>query len=474
MSIPYNKYGRFNFNTRYRLADRLSFGLNGNFNRGGNRSFFYWKSDIEGYQGSPNTYSTSDRFRFNLDPHLTYFDKSGNRHRILGRLYRVDNNLEEGRSNQSWQHYAEYQVQRNLKAWDMVITGGAVVSGSHVDAELYGDTTFTSRNYAVYLQADKKFFERLNISGGFRFEDNLLINPGFTYALGMVEPSREREAKPVFRLGMNYQLMEASFLRASYGQGYRYPTIAEKFIFTDVGGFFVRPNPTLRSETGWSTEVGLKQGFRISSFEGYLDLSAFWFKYFNMMEFNLVATGGRAAFQATNIGDTETRGYEVTMAGRGKFFGLPTSLLAGYVYIDPRFLEFDLSPVLPGEPQSVGQVNAINSSSEDNILKYRSRHNLKFDLESNWKAFMLGLEYFHSSDMEAIDRIFNIIVPGLQRFREANDRGYHLCNARAAYRFSEKFRFSMLLNNIFNEVYSVRPGMLDAPRNLTAKVDVAF
>ncbi len=469
------KYGRFSWSTRYRITDRLAVGLNGTINKGNRNSFFYWSSDTTAYIGQHTTFSQNDRFRANIDPFVSYFDKAGNRHRFLGRIYRVDNNITENRSNESWQYYGEYQFQRQFTKIDLVTTAGFVYTGARVSAELYGDTTFTSRNFAGYLQLDKKFFGKLNLSAGFRFENNLLQNPGFEFKRGVVPPSEEREAKPVFRFGANYQAFEYTYLRGAFGQGYRFPTIAEKFIVTDVGGFFVEPNPSLQSETGWSTELGIKQGFKISSFEGFLDISAFLYKYEDMMEFNLVRSGfagGQAAFRSTNIGGTTIKGYEVTIAGRGNFFGLPTNILAGYTYIDPTFDDFD--PNFEGLPETQAEINAANSSINENFLKYRSNHLVKVDLESQWKSFSFGVESFYASDMEAIDAIFNIIVPGLKRFREENDQGYNIYNFRAAYRFGKHYKISLILNNAFNLEYSVRPGLMDAPRNLTARFDVEF
>ncbi len=483
----YNRFGRVVANTKYRITDRLAVGLNFNVNHGARSSFFYWLSDTLAYQGfiarnpqgeiTNTTYSLNKNTRFNIDPYVTFFDKSGNKHRLLSRFYSVDNNITEGRSNQSLQIYGEYQFQRNFKGLDMVLTAGLVAIRSNVTAELYGDTTFYSRNLAGYAQLDKKFFDRLNVSAGFRYEANVLENPGFTYPFGTVQPSSERESRPVFRLGLNYQLFETTYLRGSLGQAYRYPTIAEKFIFTQVGGFTIAPNPTLQSESGWSAELGIKQGFKISSFEGFLDIAAFINKYEDMMEFNLVPfvdDNGfrRTVFRSVNIGGTRIQGYEVTIAGRGNFFGLPTNILTGYTYIDPKFDEFDPNFEGTPDPNNQGQINANNSSSDDNILKYRSRHMFKLDIETQIKKFSVGLESFYASDMIAIDAIFNLIVPGLQGFREANNKGYNIYNFRAAYRFSRKFKLSVLFNNAFNIQYSVRPGIMDAPRSIGARFDM--
>ena len=471
----YNEYGRFNFSTRYRFSDRLSAGLNGNFNKGNTGTFFYWLSEERRFEGAPTTISTRDRFRYNIDPYLTYYDKGGNRHRVLGRYFAVDNKnfVTSGadQSNKSHVIYSEYQFQRRFAELNMVMTTGFVGTWNSVTAQLYGDTTFTSRNLAGYLQLDKKFGDRLNASVGFRFENNVLDNPGFRYDLGVVEPSREEESKPVFRVGLNYQVATLTFLRASWGQGYRYPTVAERYIFTDAG-FPILPNPNSTSETGWSAEVGIKRGFQLSSFEGFLDIAAFYSKFQDMLEFNLNFDPLRFGFSSTNIGDTDLRGIEVSVVGRGSLFGIPTSILTGYTWIDPRFLNWDQTPIDFTKPVTQGQLNYNNTSNkEQNILKYRPRRTFKLDIETEVKALAFGLETFYASHIEAIDNVFSVIVIGLASYREKNEKGYLVNNLRSSYKFSENIKLSVLFNNIFNEDYSIRPGLMEAPRNLMLRMD---
>ncbi len=465
----YRKFGRFNFNVRNRASDRLTFGLSGNLNVGKSGSYFYWSGLETAYVGDTTTLATRERFRYNLDPTLTYYDNKNNRHRFLGRFYSVNNDNDRNQSNQSDLYYAEYQFQRRFEDLDLVLTSGIVSSGTWVSAELYGDTTFTSQNYAGYMQLDKKFFDRLNASFGFRFESNVLNNPGFSYTLNniprTIDPSEERESRPVFRLGLNYQATEGTFLRASWGQGYRYPTIAEKYIFTNAGGFFIQPSPDLGSETGWSAEFGLKQGYRFGAFEGFFDASAFYMKYEDMIEFNWTGSG----FQSLNIGGTNISGLELTMAGRGKLGSLPFQLLTGYVHINPQFDEFDTADV-PDITTLAGQ-NAIGSSSTQNVLKYRFRDSFKFDGEIQVGKFKVGVESFYNSNMEAIDALFLIFINGLNEFRQQNTDGFWLHNFRLAYEHNEHFKATFILGNAFNEEYTLRPALLEAPRNVTFRVD---
>lgn len=75
--------------------------------------------------------------------------------------------------------------------------------------------------------------------------------------------NKESQLEPILRAGLNYQLTEGTYIRCSYGQGYRYPTIAEKFIETGAGGISVFPNPEVQPESSWNAEAGIKQGFKI-------------------------------------------------------------------------------------------------------------------------------------------------------------------------------------------------------------------
>lgn len=465
----FTKYGRINLNTRFRASKRLNLGMNLNLNGGNNSNFFFWRADSLKYSPFRGTVSKNQPLRFNIDPHLTYYDGAGNRHKLLSRYFRVENRVSNGRSNFSSQYYAEYQFQRKFKALDLNFTAGAVYIGTNVDAELYGDTTFQSRNLATYADFEKRFGSKLTISAGFRYESNRINNPGFKYPVGVVPPSEEKEAKPVLRVGANYQVAEYSFLRASWGQGYRFPTIAEKFIYTNLGGFNITPNPDLQSETGWSAELGLKQGLKLGSLKGFLDLALFRTQYQDMMEFNFIDF--QRGFTSLNTGGVRISGLDASLVGEMQLFNCPTTFMAGYLWIDPQFLEFDLTPQEPGVTPTQGQRNAIGSSSTENVLKYRSRNNYKFDIESQIKRFSIGFAGTYFSFQEAIDRTFEFFVPGIKSYREMNNHGVTLLDLRVAYRPIDNLKLSFLVNNVGNEEYVSRPGLMEAPRNFALRLD---
>ena len=456
----FSRYGRLTTNLRYRIHDRLTVGVNTNFNPGRNADFFYWLNAEDGaYQPTPSVINESQRFRFNIDPFVTYFDRSGNRHKILSRYYNVNNNNSDMRSNQSTLSYGEYQFLREMKDWGLVLTAGVVLQGTSVKAELYGDTTYTSQNTAGYAQIDKTFFKTWTISAGMRYEHNVMNSPeqvgNFFIANGRLEESR-----PVFRLGSNWQVASYTFLRASYGEGYRFPTVAERFINTPLGPVSIFPNPELRSETGWTAELGLKQGIKLGGWQGFFDIAGFVQEYDNMMEF--VATIDEEfnfGFQSQNIGDTRISGIDMNINGAGQIGRLHTTLLTGYTYINPRYRTFS-------------EMDSLSSSAKRNILKYRFQHTFKFDLETGTERWRVGLSVLYNSNMENIDAILEeLVVPGLKAYRAANMGGFTIVDLRASYRIIPALKVSVLLKNALNKEFSYRPGLLEAPRNFTVRLD---
>lgn len=489
----YNRYGRITPNLRYRVNDRLTVGLNTNINFGRSGNFFIWGNDTTmAFQPGAGSISyTKGRLRFMIDPYLQYFDKSGNRHKVLSRYFYIHNNNSGNQSNDSRLYYGEYQFQRQMNKIGLVTTAGVVGMYNVVDAEIYSNGYFTSRNLAGYLQADYKAFDRLNLSAGIRYEHNIQTSPDTVWIdqarneFGVIPDGRVVEGKPVLRVGANYQAGRATFFRASWGQGYRYPTIAEKFVNTAFGaGSTVVPNPALVSETGWTAELGVKQGFKLGTWQGFIDVTGFVSEYQDMMEFVLDTLifsfgpngiQGRSRFRSENSGDTRVTGYEISVLGNGELWGGTLSVITGFTNIVPRYKVFDKdNPTLN-----------YGSSDTSNVLKYRFNQTFKFDGEYSKNKFSVGLSVQYYSFMQAIDELFEGKIKGLilpdnlappefaavRRFREANNQGNTIVDLRASWKISEKMKISALCGNVFNESYAIRPALMDAPRNYTIRLD---
>ena len=467
----YSNYGRINAGIKHRLNDKLSFGFNSIFNRGIGRSTFYWKQLPEertnpaSYEADPIAFSNSNRFRFTIDPYLIYYGKNGTQHKVLTRYYGIINKNDNNQGNTSQLYYTEYQFLKRWEELNLNLTTGLVGTWTDVDAELYNGV-YTSSNYATYLQLDKKFGKRLNVSLGSRYERNALKNPDFVHEEEIIfDAATTTDAKPVFRAGLNFQAAKFTFLRASWGQGYRFPVLAEKFLLTQAGGLAIIPNPDLQPETGWSAEFGIKQGFKIGNFNGYIDAAVFRNDYQGMMEFGFVLdtvflVGGLPlAFQSDNVGNTSIRGLDFSIAGQGQTGPFTTSVLAGYTVIDPEYTNWDEIK------------DAKVSTADFNVLKYRSRHSVKFDIESQYKIFSLGYALLYNSKIEAIDPLLGGIARIGEYLENYQQDGYSRMDLRFSVRPTKHLKVSLLSENILNSEYSVRPGLLQGPRSYTVRLD---
>ena len=252
----------------------------------------------------------------------------------------------------------------------------------------------------------------------------------------------------------------ATFLRASIGQGYRFPTVAELYISTLAGSFPVIPNPTLTSETGYTAEIAVKQGIKSSHFQGFFDIALFYQQYNNMMEF-LADSRIVPSFQSQNVGNTEIKGIELSFTGEYKInTDVKSQFLVGYTYIDPTYRDF--TPKLKS-----------NSSDTNNILKYRFRHNFKFDGALDINNFSFGAGVIYNSNMESIDKILEFLIPEVSPFRAAHTNGFLTLDLRTSYKINLT-KLSLIVANATNAEYSYRPGILELPRNFQIRIDQTF
>ena len=449
----YNNYGRLNAKLDYQIRENATAGLTINYNQGASRSFFYWKNEKSGaYLADSVNYSNNQKTRFTIDPRFTYYSSKNYAHRVLARIYGVSNKSDNDQSNFLTSWYGEYQVQKKWDRYNLSAISGIVSQYARVEAPLYGDTSFHSYNEAFYLQMAKGLGPRLSIDLGARYEFNRLAGP--TQINGVPVNQEGTERRPVFRAGLNYRLFPFTNLRSSWGQGYRYPSIAEKYVSTTAGILSIVPNPDLRSETGWTAEIGIRQGMAWESVKGFLDFSVFQSRYQDMMEFNIKLGTFPPQFAAQNIGNTLINGLELTGGFQWHTGPVNWEMQGGYVYIDPKYQDFN-------------DTIKILSSSEENVLKYRNKHDAKGSLNLEYKGISLDISTQYRSFMEAIDAVFNELIPGVKNFRALHAEGTQIWNASLSYTFKSHWKVSVRMDNLTNTEYTVRPAQLEAPRSIS-------
>jgi iron complex outermembrane receptor protein len=353
---------------------------------------------------------------------------------------------------------------------------------------------------AGYLQLDKKFWNRLNVNGGVRVE-YFQVN------------ALKSEVVPVFRIGVNSMLWKEGYLRASFGQGFRFPTIAERYIFTLVGGLPIVPNPEIQPERSWAAEVGLLQGIKIGKFKGYVDVAGFYQRYDNFVEFTAGQFGPQGppfyglAFRSLNTGAARVMGIDASIMGNGQFtkwFGL--NLLVGYTYARPESLNpeyvygqdnngkdltlIGTSSILPlrqpGQPFTEFQEQyaaALEEYKKYPVLKYRFEHLIDVDIElvfrikDKWNV-SVGGTYRYYSYMKNVDRIFYEVDSqfnwGAVEFRNANSSGDHVFDVRAAVDLTKHVKLGFVMNNVANHVYALRPLKVNPPRSTQLQLTIQF
>jgi iron complex outermembrane receptor protein len=460
---------RINSNLRYRFKkiDGLSVGVNVNSMKTEGTLFFLWNSDTAGaYIPAANTLSDYTTYRTNVDPFITYFDKKGNTHKLRTRWFNTTNQNNTNQDSKADLYYGEYQYQHKFKN-NLNITTGLVRQVSKVHSELYGD--HEGNQTAAYLQGDYQW-NRLTISLGGRVEQN------------KVDTVKD-DWTPVFRCGLNFRALKATFLRASYGQGYRFPSIAEKFVRTAVGSLIIYPNHELTPEKGYSQEFGIRQLIKIRSWSAYLDIAAFENRYNNMMEFGFAQWGAFTdpsfglGFKSLNVGDTRVRGIDLSMLAQGTLFGeIKSTWTAGYTYIEPRQLSYDSAYVA-----KVGESNYLGSDSSD-VLKYRYTHLVKADVEFEWKRISVGLSLRYHSRMINIDKIFTSgfldaglgTNLGIKHYRDNRTKGDAIFDLRTSVRITKELRTSFIVKNLFNYIYMERPADMQPPRIFVIQLGLNF
>jgi len=475
-------------------------GLNYQFQKTG--TFIIWQSDALGYtpSGGADTANPASTLTYNIanrlfiDPYIKYIDRFKNKHTFKSRAYLTTNqNINNSQqSNGAIVYTGDYGFQHNFK------TGGTLISGAFysynvVFSNLFGD--HVSSNAAVYTQFEQHF-GKFDLTAGMRAEYFTMDKKrgDSDFKLGAVT----LPFYPVFRAGAHYELKKYTHLRASIGQGIRYPSVGERFTSTSVGALNIFPNPSLIPETGWAAELGIKQGVKMGDWKGMIDLAGFINNYSNMIEFSfgfynpqngnsidIYTPEGQAelsyiqqtygytiqqiiGFGAQNVEKARITGVELSFNSMGKIGDVEVVSLIGYTYMNPVSLNAD--------PKYT-----IYNSDSTNILKYRFRHLVRADIEAVYKKWGFGISNRYNSYMRNIDKVFEdaiaintFILPGLKEYRQVYNKGNITFDARISYQCTDKLKASFIANNVFNAETTSRPGDIQAPRNFLVQLAMKF
>jgi iron complex outermembrane receptor protein len=280
------------------------------------------------------------------------------------------------------------------------------------------------------------------------------------------------ELNPIVRAGVNFKLYPGTFLRLSYGQGYRFPSITERYIKTSAGSFAVFSNPDLKPESSWNIELGVKQMLKFRNYYGYLDLAMFIQEYANTIEYLFGfwdPSFAIAGFRFLNTGKSRVSGIDLSATGTTKFTedaGIRSMI--GYNYILPKTHEPDL--IFAKDAGGIEySYNSTSVAPAQQILKYRFLHTVKADLEFYSRTFSFGYSIKYFSRIINLDKAIadferatlssgGTLQPILyMNYFNNSNNGNIVMDLRIGFDFLKQHKISLVSNNILNRRYSLRP-----------------
>ncbi|TVQ15608.1 MAG: TonB-dependent receptor [Bacteroidetes bacterium] len=448
---------RFNVNIRHDTPalEGLHLGVNAIAGYTDKRDFVLWEDAQRGALRQDESTSINLRGTFlAIDPFVGLRSEGNYTHDVRMRFQLTDNQYPDATNNESTaiSFLTEYQAWYNINRF-LNINAGLLQNASRVLSAFYGD--HDALNLAVYLQGDFSPVQRLKIVGGIRLEHNSLNG-------------ESDDLVPLFRAGANYMAGNYTFLRASWGQGYRYPSIAEKHAATTLGAVRIFPNLLLQPESGWNAEVGVKQGVVALNWDGMVDVALFYSQNKDLIEYlfgifpDPVSGLSMPGFRADNTEYSRVYGVETEFFFTRKTGWFENTVSGGYLYTFP--VEF----------------NRSTGKNTDTWLKYRRKHSATLSLSSRYRNFEPGIDLFYRSKTLNIDDVFvnpgtrEDILPGFYDYWLSNNTGYFLMDFHLGYQINPVYRVSVAVKNLTNTEYMGRPGDIRPHRNFSLRISAVF
>lgn len=397
-------------------------------------SFSFTNSDTP--QGTND--NRSDQVSFL--PSYTRFLSSSLFYKVSGRLFGIfirpiDNETGEPRGLNDGTFGFRYggEVQVNYAPDDgryltLGITGDANTTRSSFFVTNDGDRVGNQPELALFSQYEHTLFHHLDVVAGLRYD---------IYRIDVEETVTKLSPK----LTLRYPLSPAVSLRAAYGEGFRVPSLAERFV--DNSDFFpLVQNIGVQPETSRSIEAGVRAALALPQRSTLsLDVAFFWNDYWDLIEPKFVAEF--SAFQFVNLFRARIRGLETTAT---------VSLLddfvrtqVGYTFMDTE--DLDAGGALPSRPP----------------------HLFKGNLDVGpWKTLFAGLDFRLASEPEKVDTDFARFVPDATLLVPTEVLDLRVGTQLRA------LRLTLTLKNALNYTYLERPAFLAPPRHLVAQAQWTF
>lgn len=466
-------------------SDKFIFYIGGGAQIAKGGLFLLWQNADSAYypRGGIDTPFTSLTFftthRAFLHGKTTFFASSKTK-LILRAHHYIVQNLAHNTNQSSLSNFSFGELQLVNKSISKIeLNSGIVSSYSNNVAELFGNHyTYNGSFYALLTIKPVKL---LTLEGGFRLE-HFRIDTHKTSYNGLPFFS-------VFRGGITILPYEWLNFKFNYSGGYRFPSIAEKYANTSVSSLNIFPNPQLKEEKSHNIDGGVRIAFQSKQSIAYFDLSLFYSKYYDMIEYSFGAyipdsLKGKPipanallkylGFKPQNMKGGLVKGFETLLYGELQNVAnskVNIAIQAGYTYLIPLYY-----------PDDTLYINTLYDKSSP-YLKYRNKHLFVFSLRSSWHSFSIEWNGMIRSKFENIDSMFVapliyspkpppsfFILPGFGEWWQKYHYWEKIFNVSFHIQIAKKLEFSCIIGNIMNREIIVRPGYLMPPRDLTVKI----
>ncbi|MEZ4700167.1 MAG: TonB-dependent receptor [Rhodothermales bacterium] len=310
-------------------------------------------------------------------------------------------------------------------------TGGASIDANSTRSSFFvsadGDPIGSQPEGAVFGQWEQNIGPRLNVVAGLRFD---------IYSIDASDTVSKLSPK----LNLGYAFTPQFTARAAYGQGFRIPSLGERFV--DNRDFFpIVRNLSLRPEESTSYELGLRGLIPFTDrSDALLDVAVFWNDYWRLIETKFIPT--ESAFQFVNLIRARIRGAEASI--EASLFDGAVTTRAGYTYLDARDL-------------SAGEA-----------LAFRPRHMVSASADGRFGRYQAGFDLRYASAPESVNSDFARFVPDAETLIDTR-----VLDLRAGVQFG-RLRTLLIVRNALEYYYMERPALLAPPRHAILQLQMEF
>jgi iron complex outermembrane receptor protein len=302
-------------------------------------------------------------------------------------------------NNTSTAHFTQWEAQGTYTTSSAhFLTFGLAANYDRVYSDIFG--SHPGVGAAFFLQDELTLLQPLKLTAGIRYDWQRVWKEIFS------SPAATSPSQFNPKIGLVFTPNTITTFRASYGEGFRYPSVSELFtsVSTGVSQIKIVPNDSLRPERSISFEIG---GSQWLSDRVFLDLALFQNDYYDLIEAGVNPNKLEILF--SNVTRARIHGLEIGIKSDWSDRLISTDF--SYTYTDPVDL------------------------SDNSVLKFRSRHLFYASLTANYRQLRAEVNFRYVSRVEAIDENLVRLAPivdGDQRVAcKVVDAGvtYNLINA---------------------------------------------